>query len=244
MIMVYLLGVAFVATRFGRWPSVLAAALSVAAFDFFFVSPYLTFAVADTQYLVTFAVMLVVACSSARWPCGCATRAFARASARSARASSTRSSRELGSLRCRDEIAGASARAIAEVFHGPAQVLLPDAEGRLVAVPAADAGVSRGCARARRSPSGRSTTRGRPASAPTPCRAAALYLPLPGGDRPVGVLGVRPHETCCPSRPDQMDLLEALARQIAAPLRARAPVGGGGEPRGSRRSASGCGARC
>ena len=29
-------------------------------FDFFLVPPHLTFAVADTQYLVTFAVMLVV----------------------------------------------------------------------------------------------------------------------------------------------------------------------------------------
>ena len=33
----------------------------MAAFDFFFVPPYLTFAVSDTEYLVTFAVMLVVA---------------------------------------------------------------------------------------------------------------------------------------------------------------------------------------
>ena len=32
--------------------------LSVAAFDFFFVPPSLTFAVSDTEYLVTFAVML------------------------------------------------------------------------------------------------------------------------------------------------------------------------------------------
>lgn len=35
--------------------------LSVACFDFFFVHPYFTFAVADTQYLLTFAVMLTVA---------------------------------------------------------------------------------------------------------------------------------------------------------------------------------------
>jgi two-component system sensor histidine kinase KdpD len=61
IIMLYLLGVAFVASRFGRWPSALAAALSVAAFDFFYVYPYLTFAVGDTQYVVTFAVMLLVA---------------------------------------------------------------------------------------------------------------------------------------------------------------------------------------
>ena len=37
----------------------MASVLSVGAFDFFFVPPRLTFAVSDTQYLVTFAVMLI-----------------------------------------------------------------------------------------------------------------------------------------------------------------------------------------
>src|SRR5262249_6118880 len=61
LIMVYLLGTVLAAWRLGRGPSILVSVLSVAAFDFFFVTPYLTFAVSDTQYLVTFAVMLVVA---------------------------------------------------------------------------------------------------------------------------------------------------------------------------------------
>jgi len=60
LIMVYLAGVSLVAVRGGRGPSALAACLGVAAFDFFFVPPHLTFAVADTQFLVTFAVMLAV----------------------------------------------------------------------------------------------------------------------------------------------------------------------------------------
>ncbi len=68
LIMVYLLGVIIVATRYGRGGILVATLLSVAAFDFFFVPPYFTFAVSDTQYVVTFAVMLVVALviSSAR----------------------------------------------------------------------------------------------------------------------------------------------------------------------------------
>ena len=60
LVMVYLLGVAFVASRYGRGPSALTAILGVAAFDFFFVPPHLTFVVSDTQYAVTFAVMLAV----------------------------------------------------------------------------------------------------------------------------------------------------------------------------------------
>lgn len=61
LIMVYLVGVALTASQFGRRASILASILSVAAFDFFLVHPYLTFVVSDTQYLVTFAVMLMVA---------------------------------------------------------------------------------------------------------------------------------------------------------------------------------------
>lgn len=61
IVMLFLLTVLLIAARFSRGPAVLAAFLSVALFDFFFVPPRLTFAVNDAQYLVTFAVMLTVA---------------------------------------------------------------------------------------------------------------------------------------------------------------------------------------
>jgi len=59
--MVYLLGVVLCAVAFGRGPAIAASVLSVAVFNFTFVPPRFTFRVSDTQYLVTFAVMLVVA---------------------------------------------------------------------------------------------------------------------------------------------------------------------------------------
>ena len=59
--MVYLVGVTIVAANFGRYASILASFLSVACFDFFFVEPYFTFTVSDTQYVLTFAVMLFTA---------------------------------------------------------------------------------------------------------------------------------------------------------------------------------------
>ena len=61
VVMVFLLAVVGIALRFGRGPSIFASIVSVAAFDFFFVPPQLTFAVSDSQYLITFGVMLVVA---------------------------------------------------------------------------------------------------------------------------------------------------------------------------------------
>ena len=58
--MLYLLNVVGVALRFGRAPAAVAALLGVAAFDFVFVEPRWSFAVGDAQYLVTFAVLLLV----------------------------------------------------------------------------------------------------------------------------------------------------------------------------------------
>ena len=42
-------------------PSLVAALLSVVAYDFFFIPPYYSFAVSDLRHLLTFGVMLVVA---------------------------------------------------------------------------------------------------------------------------------------------------------------------------------------
>ena len=55
--MVLLAGVAVSALWQGRGPAVLAAALSVAAYNFLFVAPLHTFRVADPRYLLTFAMM-------------------------------------------------------------------------------------------------------------------------------------------------------------------------------------------
>ena len=57
--MLYALAI-LVAAHAGRGPGVLAAGLSVVAFDFSFVEPRFTLAVADTRFLITFAVMLAV----------------------------------------------------------------------------------------------------------------------------------------------------------------------------------------
>ena len=100
--------------------------------------------------------------------------------------------RELGSLRRPERSRALPRTPIGEVFHGPAQVLLPDAEGRLAAVPVATPGFP---ADAReRAVAEWAFAHARPAGLGTDTLpgSSALYLPLPGGDRPVGVLGVQP----------------------------------------------------
>lgn len=60
IVMLFLLTVFLVAVRCGRGPAVLSAFLCVGLFDVFFVPPHLSLTVVDVQYLITFAVMLVV----------------------------------------------------------------------------------------------------------------------------------------------------------------------------------------
>jgi len=60
LVMLYLVAVVVSALNWGRGPAILASILSVVAFDFLFVAPYLTFAVSDTQYVLTFIGLLVV----------------------------------------------------------------------------------------------------------------------------------------------------------------------------------------
>jgi two-component system, OmpR family, sensor histidine kinase KdpD len=60
LIMIYFLGVTFVALMGQRGPSILASILSVLAYDFFFIPPYFSFAVSDVEYFMTLVVMLVI----------------------------------------------------------------------------------------------------------------------------------------------------------------------------------------
>jgi len=61
VVMVVLLGVVVVSMRFGYGPSLLAAVLSAIAFEFFFLPPYFSLAIANLHYIVTFGVMLTIA---------------------------------------------------------------------------------------------------------------------------------------------------------------------------------------
>ena len=117
--------IVFVATRYGRGPSLVAVVLSVAAFDFFFIPPHLTFAVSDTQYLVSFAVMLVVGLLVSTLG------ARVRDAAEFARQRERRTQslyalvRELAGPRDPREIAAVGARHVSELLHSEAVVLLP-----------------------------------------------------------------------------------------------------------------------
>jgi two-component system sensor histidine kinase KdpD len=58
--MLYLLAVVIVAFRRGLKPAIFTAVIGTLAFDFFLIPPYMTFRVSDTEYLITFAGMIIV----------------------------------------------------------------------------------------------------------------------------------------------------------------------------------------
>jgi two-component system, OmpR family, sensor histidine kinase KdpD len=131
VVMVYLLGVVLVAMRFGYAPSLFTATASVAAFDFFFTPPYFSFAVADKRYVVTFAIMLLVA-----FIISDRTERIRRiASAAKERETRTAAlyamSRELAVARSSEEMMRVAYRHLREVFHSEVSLLLPDAGGGL-----------------------------------------------------------------------------------------------------------------
>jgi two-component system sensor histidine kinase KdpD len=215
LIMVYLLGVAVVATFYGRGASALAAVLSVAAFDFFFVPPHLTFAVTDTQYLITFAVMLVVSLLISTL----AARVRAQAEASRLREERTRVlyavSRDLAGARTVEEVAQAASRHVEAIFQGPATVLLPGKDAHLVASDGGPPADAREAAVAQWAFDHRQLAG---LGSDTLPGASMAWVPLRGSQGALGVLGVRPADPLLPLGREQLDLLDTLARQVASGL--------------------------
>jgi two-component system, OmpR family, sensor histidine kinase KdpD len=213
LVMVYLIGVIAVATSHGRGPSLLASALSVAAFDFFFVPPFLTFAVSDARYVLTFIVMLLVGAVTSTLTVRIRTQALAAREREQRTAALYAMSRELASTRGVDELLAVALRHISEVFRSQVVVLLPDIHGRLApwfggqyALDANELGVSRWVFDHRQLAGlGTATLPG----------ASALYLPLIASRGPVGVLGIRPADPHALDAPEQLHQLETFGNQTA-----------------------------
>ncbi|MBK9168547.1 MAG: sensor histidine kinase KdpD [Bryobacterales bacterium] len=213
--MFYLLGVVAVATRSSRRVALFACVLSVAAFDLFCVPPYLTFAVSDYEYLLTFAVMLIVAVLIASLTIRVRSQAQ-HAVQREARTQALyRLTREL-SRETRWMEAGRAATAIArEVFGAKVVLFFPEEGGKIslsqrttddLPVPASEVGIAQWVFdHGQTAGQGMDTLPG----------ASALYLPLKGSQGQVGVLAVVPTESAHLESPEQFHLLEIFASQTA-----------------------------
>ncbi len=216
MVMFYLLAVVVAAIRFGLRPAVLTSMLGVLAFDFFFVPPFFTLVVADTEYLLTFGVFLIVGLViTSQVARGCE-----RAEALRLREVQTASlyylSRDLAGAADLVSVTGAVFRNIRESLH--AEIVIFLAEGEQLKIISAneeldidlkERAVADWAFRNHRE-AGRGTA--------TLGSAGLLYLPLMTATTIHGVLGVRLEEETDYNSQQHRLLLDAFASQTAMAL--------------------------
>ena len=213
LVMIYLLTVVIAAIYLGRGPSLLAAVLSVLAFDFFFVPPRLTLVVSNSEYLLTFLALLVVSLVISNL----AVRVREQAESAQRREAQTAElyalSRDLAVAVDLDGIMQAVLTHISQTFGREVVVLLP--EGGTVKPRALSPGFALSenelavatWAFQHSQPAGRGTD--------TLPAAGVHYLPLKTARGVVGVLGVKPSDPDNRLSPDQRRLLDAFASQAA-----------------------------
>ena len=209
--MLFLLVVVLVAFKFGRGPSVMATCVSVGCFDFFFVPPRFTFAVADLQYLVTFGVMLVVGLITGHLTAGLRFQAQVAAHRERRSRALYEFARELSGALQPEQVFDTTGDFIQRTFRARAMLLLPDQDGHLQA-PSGDSGLVQpdvGIAQwtfdhAESAGMGTDTL---PAS-------PFFYLPLVAPMRTRGVLAIEPEHQrwiLIPEQRTQLDTFAALA---------------------------------
>jgi two-component system sensor histidine kinase KdpD len=214
VVMLYLAAVVYAAVAWGRGPSVLASVLSVLAFDFFFVPPQLTFAVDDTEYVLTFVGLFVVGLVVS----SLAAQARDQAAAARSRAEQTGAlyalSRELAAASEIEQLLRVVLRHVVQTFRREAAILL--AEGGRLGVRGASPGLRlpeselavADWAYRNGQPAGRNTS--------TLPAASLRYLPLQTARGTLGVLGVqRAAQGERQLTPEQVRLLESFASQAA-----------------------------
>ena len=213
IVMLFLLGTVLVALKLGRGPSALAAFLNVAAFDFFFVVPRLSFAVSDVQYLLTFAVMLVVGLLTGQLTAGLRFQARISSSRERRAQSLFELARDLSGALLSTQVAELGQAAVQRNFGGSALVLITSARDQLAlpsTLPSAfDASVADWAFRNEQA-AGLATS--------TLSAQTWHYVPLKAPMRIRGILALKPAQPRWLLIPEQMQQLDTLARQIAIAL--------------------------
>ncbi len=215
LIMIYLLGVACVAFRYGRRMSFVASLLSVLLFDYFFEPPYFTLVVANAQYVITLFVMLIVGFIIG----GLTGRLRQQVLAMRLRENRTEAlyhlNRDLAKTSDPDTIFQVAVNHVQEFFKCPAVIFTPDKINRLIIrfgnlndplLTANEQAVAQWSYEHERI-AGKDTD--------TLPGSKGIYLPFIGAEKTVGVIGLFPQEEKQLTDPDQLHLLEIFVNQTA-----------------------------
>jgi len=214
--MLYMLGVVAIAWKRGLRPAIFTAVIGVLAFDFFFIPPYLSFRVSDTEYLITFAGMIVVGALISIL----VARAREHAESAQIREQETGTlyalSQDLARAVDNNSIITAVARHIREIFQWDCVFLLPT-DNRLVVYPvspnltlnADDIAVAT-WAFQHGAIAGYDTD--------TLHGSPIRYIPLRSSEGVLGIMGVKPTEPDGIITHEQERILTAFASQMAQAL--------------------------
>jgi two-component system sensor histidine kinase KdpD len=213
--MLFLLAVMAAALRFGRGPSVLAAALSVASYDYFFVPPFYTFAVADGRYGLTFAMMFVIGLVLSELVARVRRQEQAAVAREHRTAALYELSRELGGALDAREVAEVVCRHASRVFEVKAHVLGATPDGELETLAASNGGAAP-AGEKERSVARWALEHGQPAGLGTDTLpgAAIACVPLAVGGRAMGVLTMEPLGSTSAASGDR-EFLAVFGRQAA-----------------------------
>jgi two-component system, OmpR family, sensor histidine kinase KdpD len=216
--LVFLLGVAVIAVRYGTAPSVLASFASTAVLAFFFMPPIFDFRVNDVQHVFTLVVMVAIGTVIG----GLTSQVLHQSN--EAKRNSDRFealyglSRELADISGGEHLARAAARQIEGIFGCVAAVFLPDRDRGLRAIPGAPLAssfrnVDWTAARTAYEtcyPTGLGTF--------SMAHAAATFVPLMTPAGVIGVLGAGPPTGRHQFTEEQFHMLQTLAGQLSGAL--------------------------
>lgn len=214
VVMLFLLGIVYVAYRYGRGPAIWAAIASVLCFDFLFVPPHFTFAVSDAQYTITFAVMLVIGITISTLTVRLSEQLAVAKSQEFRTASLFQLTKQLSEMQGTDFLTTIAGQRLCEIFEGEA-VLYTLRDGKLdlrfgekstIAANANNVLVAQWAAEHEQM-AGVGTD--------TLPSATAFFLPLIGSQRTVGAIGVHCADENRLLDPEQRRLLITCASLIA-----------------------------
>ena len=213
LVMLYLASVVVSAVYLGRGPSLLASILGVIAFDFFLVPPYLTLAISDTQYVITFAALLIVSLIISSLTARVREQAEASILREAQTAALYNLGRDLTSATDLQHTSQIIISHIGQAFGRQAAIFL-QANGKLSTFasspdyqPAEEEQAVAAWAFEHREAAGRGTD--------TLPDAQIRCHPLITPNGIVGVLGIHPNETSSLMNPEQRQILAAFANQAA-----------------------------
>jgi two-component system sensor histidine kinase KdpD len=215
VIMIFLIGVAIVSARYGRGPSILSVVASVLAFDFFFVPPFYTFAVADAQYVITFVVMLGIGLLISELTSRRQSQLRASQQQEHRTAQLYRMTRQLTELAGSEFLVRTAGRQLTEIFDGEVVIFLREPNGSLSLRYGENTSVAQQNVNTVVAQWVTTNNKSAGAGTDTLPNATALFAPMIGSQRTVGALGVRPKDESRLRDPDQQRLLETCASLIA-----------------------------